>query len=104
VTPKAIGAAGSGAVLTSDSIAIITVNMPQLLVRAIEPAIVQKLRSFAAAQGVSVEEAHRRVLRSALLGGHPDPKRNFIEYLRSIPQGDEAEFARSADLPRSVAL
>ena len=78
--------------------------MPQLLVRDIEPAIVKKLRSSAAAQGVSVEEAHRRLLRSALVGNNPGPQKNFIEYLRSIPQGEAIEFPRSADLPRQVAL
>ena len=33
--------------------------MPQLLVRDIESAVVNKLRRRAAAQGVSVEEAHQ---------------------------------------------
>ena len=76
--------------------------MAQLLVRDIETLVVKKLRSRAAAQGVSVEEAHRRLLRTALTGGKPGPKRNLIEYLRSIPQGEE--FPRSADLPRRVKL
>ena len=78
--------------------------MPQLLVRDIETAVVRKLRSSAAAQGVSVEEAHRRLLRSALIGNNPGPKRNFIEYLRSIPQGEDLEFPRTHDLPRHVEL
>lgn len=78
--------------------------MPQLLVRDIEPAVVRKLRSSAAAQGVSVEEAHRRLLRSALVGNNPGPKRNFIEYLRSIPQSEAVEFPRDNDLPRPVEL
>jgi plasmid stability protein len=78
--------------------------MAQLLVRDIEAAIVKKLRSSAAAQGVSVEEAHRRLLRFALVGDQPAPRSNFIEYLRSIPQGETIEFPRSPDLPRHVAL
>ena len=78
--------------------------MPQLLVRDIEPAVVKKLRSSAAAQGVSVEEAHRRLLRSALIGNRPGPKGDFIEYLRSIPLGEDVDFPRSSDLPRAVAL
>jgi plasmid stability protein len=78
--------------------------MPQLLVRDIEPAVLKRLRSSAAAQGISVEEAHRRLLRSALVGNRPGPKRNFVEYLRSIPQGGQIDFPRSADLPRSVTL
>lgn len=77
--------------------------MPQLLVRDIEPAVVRKLRGRAAAQGVSVEEAHRRVLRSVLLGERASPEKNFIEYLRSIPSGQAVEFPRSRDLPRKIA-
>lgn len=76
--------------------------MPQLLVRDIEPAVVKKLRSRAAAQGVSVEEAHRRVLRTALVGTKPGPEKDFIAYLRGIPKGHEIEFPRAADLPRAV--
>ncbi len=78
--------------------------MPQLLVRDIEPAVVKKLRSRAAAQGVSVEEAHRRVLRAALMDARPDPQKNFLDYLRSIPTKETIKFPRSADLPRDVAL
>ncbi|MBL9191259.1 MAG: hypothetical protein JNJ82_02800 [Opitutaceae bacterium] len=78
--------------------------MPQLLVRDIELAVVKKLRSRAAAQGVSVEEAHRRLLRSALVGNRPGPQGNFLEYLGSIPRGEDIEFPRSPDLPRAVAL
>ncbi len=78
--------------------------MSQLLVRDLEPAIVRKLRSQAAAQGISVEEAHRRLLRAALFGDTPGPKNNFITYLRSVPPGDDIEFLRSQDLPRPVEL
>lgn len=77
--------------------------MAQLLVRDIETAVVKKLRSSAAAQGISVEEAHRRLLRSALISNRPDPKRNFVEYLRSIPQDDVVEFPRAPDLPRPTS-
>lgn len=78
--------------------------MPQLLVRGIEPAIVKKLRRSAAAQGVSVEEAHRRLLRSTLVGDRPGPQRDFLEYLRGIPRGEDVEFPRAKDAPRPVAL
>jgi plasmid stability protein len=78
--------------------------VPQLVVRNIEPWVVKELRSRAAAQGVSMEEAHRRLLRSALIGNGPKTAGNFIEYLRSIPQADEVEFGRSADLPRLYSL
>lgn len=76
--------------------------MSQLLVRNIESLVVKKLRSRAAAEGVSVEEAHRRLLRSALLGD--SPRRSFIEYLRSIPQDEGVEFSRARELPRPVEL
>ena len=78
--------------------------MPQLLVRDLELAVVKKLRSRAAAQGVSVEEAHRRVLREALMGDRPGPQRDFLAYLRSIPPGNSVEFPRSGGLPRKIAL
>lgn len=78
--------------------------MPQLLVRNIESFVVKKLRSRAAAQGVSVEEAHRRLLRSALTGDKPGPQRDFIEYLRCIPPGKAIEFPRSTDLPRTIEI
>jgi plasmid stability protein len=78
--------------------------MPQLLVRNIEASVLKKLRSRAAAQGVSVEEAHRRLLRSALTGNGTAPQANFIEYLRSIPQGKGIEFPRAKDMPRPIAL
>jgi plasmid stability protein len=78
--------------------------MAQLLVRDLEPAIVRKLRSQAATMGISVEEAHRRLLRAALFGDTPGPRDNFIAYLRSAPKGDDIEFPRSQDLPRPVEL
>lgn len=78
--------------------------MAQLLVRDIEPAVVTRLRRSAAEQGVSVEEAHRRLLRSALLGDQPDPQKDFLAYLRAIPPGETIDFPRDADLPRIVEL
>ena len=78
--------------------------MSQLLVRGLEPAIVRKLRSQAASLGISVEEAHRRLLRAALFGDTPGPKDNFIAYLQSVPPGDDIEFPRAPDLPRPVEL
>ena len=78
--------------------------MSQLLVRDLEPAIVRKLRSQAALLGISVEETHRRLLRTALFGDTPGPKDNFIAYLRSVPTGEDIEFPRSQDLPRPVEL
>lgn len=78
--------------------------MPHLFVRNIEAAVVQKLRSRAAAEGISVEEAHRRLLRSALFGGGSGPQKNVIDYLRNLPADDAIEFPRSTDLPRQIVL
>jgi plasmid stability protein len=74
--------------------------MPQLLVRDIEPAVVKKLRRRAAALGVSMEETHRRLLRSALVGDHASPQENFLAYLRGIPASGSIEFPRATDRPR----
>lgn len=78
--------------------------MPQLLVRDIEPAVVRKLRRRAAADGISVEEAHRRVLREALLGGEAAPAEDFLAYLRRVPPGNVTGFPRRRDLPRKTVL
>ena len=78
--------------------------MPQLLVRALKPAVIASLRKAAAAQGVSVEEAHRRLLHSALLGDTPAPRCHFLDYLRSVPPGKEIRFPRAVDLPRKMDL
>lgn len=78
--------------------------MAQLIVRNLDKTVVMRLRRRAAEQGVSVEEAHRRLLRDSLLGGGPGPKKSFIDYLRSIPQGEPIEFQRAADRPREVDL
>ena len=76
--------------------------MPQLLVRDIESSVVMKLRRRAAAQGISMEEAHRQLLRRALLGNQAGPQENFLAYLQSIPTGGDFEFPRSPDLPRRI--
>lgn len=78
--------------------------MAQLLVRNIEDAVVKKLRGQAAEQGISVEEAHRRVLRAALGENAAPPKDNLLHYLRSIPADDGIEFERAKDLPREVSF
>ena len=40
--------------------------MPQILIRKLDEAVVRKLRAKAAAEGVSVEEQARRILRKSL--------------------------------------
>ena len=78
--------------------------MPQLIVRKLEEAVVNRLREEAAKYGISVEEAHRRILRKALLGS-PDAT-EFKDLLLSIPKGDEDEhlFERQHDQPRDPEL
>lgn len=78
--------------------------MPQLLVRDIETAVVVRLRKRAAELGVSVEEAHRRLLREALLGDLPGAGRNFSEFLLSIPKDDGPDFTRAKDMPRDISF
>lgn len=78
--------------------------MPRLLVRDLEVGVIRQLRRRAAAEGVSVEEAHRRLLRSALPGGADEPRENFIDYLRHLPTDEAVEFPRAKDLPRPAAL
>lgn len=77
--------------------------MHQLIVRRLEEAVVRRLRQRAAQEGVSVEEAHRRVLRQALLEGNPPAGRDFAAYLRSMPDVD-LPLERQRDQPRKVAL
>jgi plasmid stability protein len=66
--------------------------MPQLLVRNIEPRLVAKLKRRAAREGVSAEEAHRRILREVLNRPLP-PKPSLIDYLL------QAEIAPEVDIP-----
>jgi antitoxin FitA len=77
--------------------------MAQLLVRDLEDAVVQALRQKAAEEGTSVEEAHRRVFRLALLSNKP--KKAFKEFLLEMPEGgDDGIFDRQRSQPREVLL
>jgi len=74
--------------------------MAQLIVRNVDDRIAARLKKRAAANGVSMEEEHRRILREAL-----SPKRSFKELLLSIPQsGEDADFERIPQPPRGVEL
>jgi plasmid stability protein len=63
-------------------------GMAQLVVRRIEDQVVRKLRATAAALGVSVEEAHRRILRRSLMGDSAPPP-SFKAFLRSMPDAED---------------
>lgn len=66
--------------------------MSQLVVRNIEPEIVEALRQRAAAANISAEEQHRRLLREALARPR---KLTFEELILSMPNGGRDEdFAR----------
>lgn len=78
-------------------------SMSQLVVRKLEPAVVEALRRRAAAHGRSAEAEHREILRTALL---IDSKAEaFKEWLLSMPNvGEDADFERPTDPPRDVDL
>lgn len=73
--------------------------MAQLIVRGLPDEVVQRLKERAAQHGWSAEEEHRRLLTRALL---PE---GLGEYLTSIPDvGEDADFERTRELPRTVDL
>jgi plasmid stability protein len=85
-----------------DSIAI-NIDMPQILIRQLNSAVVRKLRAKAAAEGVSAEEEARRILRRSLIGDVPAMP--LIDFLRTMPDADdESIFRRRKRKPRKVAL
>ncbi len=63
--------------------------MPQILIRKLDDAVVRKLRAKAAAQGVSMEEEARRILRRSLIGDAPAMP--LIDFLRTMPEMDEKD-------------
>ena len=84
-------------------ISLISLVMAQLLVRNLEDAVVQALRRKAAEEGTSVEEAHRRILRIALLS--KKPKKSFKEFLLEMPEGgDDSIFDCHRSQSREVLL
>jgi antitoxin FitA len=84
-------------------ISLISSLMAQLLVRDLEDDVVHALRQKAAEEGTSVEEAHRRILRLALLS--KKHKKGFKEFLLEMPGGgDDSIFDRHSSQPREVLL
>jgi antitoxin FitA len=77
--------------------------MAQLLVRDLEPEVVQALKRRAAEEGTSVEEAHRRLLREVLLKTWP--RLSFKEALLRMPDdGDDEIFSRKKKKRRQPKL
>ena len=63
--------------------------MAQLTVRNLEEAVVRQLRAEAARENVSLEEAHRRVLRRAFLNDSVGQRSSLKSYLLEMPSGEE---------------
>ena len=77
--------------------------MAQLIVRNLEEEVVRLLRLRAGQEGVSVEEAHRRLLRRALLEESTGIPSSFKEYLLGMPDVECNAFSeRSKEMPRTV--
>ncbi|MFH1464944.1 MAG: DNA-binding protein [Pseudomonadota bacterium] len=73
--------------------------MSQLIVRKLDPALVQALKLRAARHGRSAEAEHRAILREVLSGEAARP--GFKEVLASMPDvGSDDDFAVPRDLPR----
>ena len=81
--------------------------MAQLIVRNLEDKVVRKLKEQAVKYGVSMEEAHRRILRDTLLKKEK-PKMTFKEFLVAPPYFDDDLIKlitkRRRDNPRPVDL
>ncbi len=76
----------------SDIVVIGGTNMPNLLVRGIDEALVRALKERAGAHGRSAEAEHREILAEALARPR---KRTLAELLASIPDvGTDADFQR----------
>jgi len=69
--------------------------MTRLLVRNLEPEIVQALKRRAAKHGRSAEAEHREILKQALLG---PKKKSFAQVLASMSNvGLDSDFERIDD-------
>lgn len=66
--------------------------MPDLIVRKLEPEIIEALKQRAARNGRSAEMEHRSILREVLL---VLKKRSLAEVLAAMPNvGQDGDFAR----------
>ena len=77
--------------------------MKQLIVRRLDPAVVEALRVRAAKNGRSAEAEHRAILEDALLGRRLT--RSLKEIMLAMPDvGTDADFARVEGAMRDVEL
>lgn len=66
--------------------------MPNLIVRNLEPELVEALKQRALKNGRSAEMEHRAILREVLLAVK---KRSFLDALMAMPAiGDDQDFSR----------
>jgi plasmid stability protein len=80
--------------------------MAELIVRAVEPDIVAKLKERAEKHSRSVEEEHKAILRDVLMPNDQETSAmTFEEYLREMPDvGMDADFSRIDGSMRDVNL
>ena len=77
-------------------------QVSQLVVRNVDPVIVNALKERAARHGRSVEAEHRELLREALLGRR---SRSLKAHLLAMPRvGDDADFEPPRGRARRVTL
>ena len=78
-------------------------EMAQLIVRNLDPELVQQLKIRAAQHGCSMEAEHREILRQVLQG--PAPEETLKALLLAMPLvGDDADFTRLPDQGREVEV
>jgi antitoxin FitA len=66
--------------------------MPDLIVRKLDPEVVEALKKRAAKNGRSAEAEHRAILQEALMMPR---RRNIVDILASMPDvGEDADFER----------
>jgi len=69
--------------------------MSSLLVRDLDPEIIEALEKRAAKHRCSTEAEHREILKQSLLGSK---KKSFAEVLASMPNvGEDSDFSRADD-------
>lgn len=77
--------------------------MAQLIVRNLDPDVVDALKARAVQNGRSAEAEHRLILEQALRG--PSAGESFWDWLRSMPDvGDDDDFVRHDSPPRDIDL
>jgi len=75
----------------------------QLVVRKLDPQVVEALRTRAARHGRSMEAEHRVILQTAL--GPAANRTSFKEWLLKMPDvGTDRDFERNRRQPRPVRL